>query len=149
MCSKELKHRDSRKRICRLYGGKEYHIRIRRLQCTGCGTLHNELPNILLPHKHYAAEVIENVVDEVVTSEDEITEDYPCVSTMERWQKWIFDNTAAIDGVLRSLGHRLLDFSEDLLLSSDSLLHKLRSNGPEWLSTVMHTIYNAGCSVPT
>ncbi|MBO5589209.1 MAG: hypothetical protein J5904_05455 [Anaerovibrio sp.] len=85
----------------------------------------------------------------MVTSEDEITEDYPCVSTMERWQKWILENTAAIDGVLRSLGHRLLDFSEDLLLSSDSLLHKLRSNGPEWLSTVMHTIYNAGCSVPT
>lgn len=118
-------------------------------KCTECGTLHNELPNILVPNKHYASEVIENVVDEVVTPEDEITEDYPCTATMDRWKKWIADRTSAIDGMLRSLGHRLLDYGEGLLLSSDSLLNTLRSNGPEWLATVMHTIYNAGGSVPT
>ena len=89
------------------------------------------------------------MVDEVVTPDDEITEDYPCVATMDRWKKWISDNTAAVDGMLRSLGHRLLNYGEDLLLSSDSLLNNLRSNGSEWLATVMHTIYNAGCSVPT
>lgn len=132
-----------------MYGGKECHIKIRRLKCTGCSTLHNELPNVLVPHKHYASEVIEDIVDEVVTPDDEITEDYPCVATMDRWKKWILDSTSAIDGMLRSLGHRLLDYGEDLLLSSDSLLNTLRSNGPEWLATVMHTIYNAGGSVPT
>ncbi|WP_369680597.1 DUF6431 domain-containing protein [Anaerovibrio lipolyticus] len=75
MCGGKLQHRDSRKRICRMYGGKKCQIKIRRLKCTGCGTLHNELPSILVPHKHYASEVIENVVDEVVTPDDEITED--------------------------------------------------------------------------
>ena len=114
--SSELHYRDSRERIWRTYRGKTLHILIRRLQCPRCHRLHNELPNILVPHKHYGAEVIENVVDEVVTPDDEDTEDYPCAATMERWKEWI---------------------------SGVSLLGALRAHGCEWLATVMHTIYNA------
>ncbi len=51
------------------------------------------------PHKHYASEVIENVVDEVVTPDDEITEDYPCVATIDRWKKWLLDSIGAINAM--------------------------------------------------
>lgn len=147
-CGSELRYRDSRERIWRTYGGKTFHIQIRRLKCPGCHRLHNELPNILVPHKHYGAEVIENVVDEVVTPEDEATEDYPCTATMERWKDWISRITPAIDSTLRSIGCRLLQFTDALLLSDSSLLDALRARGSDWLATVMHTIYNAGSSVP-
>ena len=148
-CCSELRYRDSRNRIWRTYGGKTFHICIRRLKCPSCNRLHNELPNILVPHKHYGAEVIENVVDEVVTPEDEATEDSPCAATMERWKEWISRATPAIDSTLRFIGCRLLWFTDELLLSGVSLLGALRARGCEWLATVMHTIYNAGSSVPT
>ena len=148
-CNSELRYRDSRERIWRTYGGKTSHILIRRLQCPSCHRLHNELPDILVPHKHYDAEVIENVVDGVVTPEDEATEDYPCAATMERWKDWISRVTPAIDSMLRSIGCRMLQFTDELLLSSVPLLGALRANGSDWLATVMHTIYNAGSSVPT
>ena len=31
---------------------------IRRLKCSNCGRLHRELPDCLVPYKHYASEVI-------------------------------------------------------------------------------------------
>lgn len=143
-----LKYRDSRRRIWRTYGGETRYILIRRLHCPSCGRIHNELPDILAPHKHYGTEIVENVVDDVLTERDTLTEDYPCTATMRRWKDWIERNTSAMDGMLRSVGHRLLDFSEDLLLSSSSLLHALRSNGGGWLATVLRMLYNSGGSVP-
>ena len=53
---------------------KEY-LMIRRLRCTECHRHHNELPDCLVPHKHYEAEVISGVLDGIVTSEDADSED--------------------------------------------------------------------------
>ncbi len=64
-CGERLRYRDRRRRIMRSYGGKTSHIWLRRLRCKRCGRLHLELPDLLVPQKHYTAEVIENVVDEV------------------------------------------------------------------------------------
>ena len=36
---------------------------IRRLKCSNCGRLHRELPDCLVPYKHYASEVISGVLD--------------------------------------------------------------------------------------
>ena len=85
--------------------------------CKACDTLHLELPDVLVPHKHYGSEVIENVVDGVSTSDDLTTEDYPCEKTMERWKDWIAVNTPQIDGHLRSAGTRLLGLHDSLLAS--------------------------------
>ena len=43
---------------------------IRRLYCKKCRRLHNELPDILSPYKHYEAETIEGVVDDFVLPDD-------------------------------------------------------------------------------
>lgn len=82
----------------RSYGGETSHIWLRRLCCKRCGRLHLELPDLLVPQKHYAAEVIENVVDEVSTEEDESTEDYPCQDTMQRWKRWMAFCETQIEG---------------------------------------------------
>lgn len=88
-------------------------------------------------------------MDEVVTPEDVVVEDYPCAATMERWKDWICRVTLAIDSMLRSIGCRMLNFTDELLFSSSSLLGSLRDGGGGWMATVMHTLCNAGCAVPT
>ncbi len=80
------------------YGGETMHILLRRLVCKHCKHIHIELPDILVPRKRYALEVIENVVDGVSTVEDESTEDYPCESTVLRWKDWLSFNISQIEG---------------------------------------------------
>ena len=71
---------------------------IRRFRCSGCGRYHNELPDCLLPYKHYEAEAISGVIDGVVTSDDLDSEDYPCVYTMLLWIRWFTGNLERIEG---------------------------------------------------
>ena len=45
-----------------LEDGTAVHLIIRRLYCDDCRKIHHELPDIAVPHKHYAADVIEKVL---------------------------------------------------------------------------------------
>lgn len=143
-CGGELRHRDWRPRIVKWYNGKEQRLLIQRLQCPKCHHLHNELPDIITPHKHYATELIENVVDEVSTPDDESTLCSPSERTMERWKQWIRQNRAQIDGHLRSVGVRLFELSYEFLNSDKPLLEELQSYGAGWLPLIIHMIYNSG-----
>ena len=58
VCGEPLSYRDSCVRIMRLEGGMKRRFLIRRLKCSNCGKLHRELPDCLVPYKHYASEVI-------------------------------------------------------------------------------------------
>lgn len=143
-CFGKLIHRDSRKRICKLYNGEVKYLVIRRMKCNDCGHLHNELPDCSVPYKHYGSEVIENVLDEVSTPEDTSTEDYPCETTMNRWKHWFETNLNHIEGTLRSVGVTLLGFGERILKSKVSLLTEMRKLGGDWLSMILRIIYNTG-----
>lgn len=91
------------------------------------------------------SDIIEDVVDEVVGSDDLGTEDYPCEGTMKHWKWWISQNEANIGGQMRSMLHHLMDFDIKFLKSSDSLLKKLKGRiSPGWLSVVARFIYNSG-----
>lgn len=125
-------------------GGDRDYIQIRRLKCSHCGRLHNEIPDCLVPHKHYAAKVIEDVIDEAACSDDLPTEDYPCERTMQRWKGWIERNQAQIDGYLKSAAFRILGYSDQLLSASASLLEKLRELGDGWLCIIQRIVYNSG-----
>ena len=81
VCGGTLKYRDSRPRIRKKEGGLKEYLMIRRLRCTECLRHHNELPDCLVPHKHYEAEVISGVLDGIVTSEDADSEDSPSLLT--------------------------------------------------------------------
>lgn len=54
-----------------------------RLKCSSCGRLHRELPDCLVPYKHYASEVISSVLDGMVTPEDDDSADYPYIKEFQ------------------------------------------------------------------
>lgn len=116
---------------------------IPRGKCSHCKRLHRALPDFMIPHKHFAAETISRVLEDEITSET-FAGDHPCESTMIRWHMWLRINRTLIDGLLKSLAHRQLGFSEKLLGSADSLLDELKASYEFWLETIVRTIYNSG-----
>lgn len=135
-------------RIHRLAGGvKEWFI-IRRLSCTNeaCPCkLHRELPDCLQEFKHYDTSLIEDVIDEAVTSDDLETEDYPCGDTMKLWRKWWSHNRDRAEGWMRSAAYRLFDFGYGFLKSEGSLLEQLRERLYRgWLKAALQFIYDTG-----
>lgn len=145
-CGGELRYRDSRKRIHKHEGGITDFIIIRRLKCLRCGTLHVELPDCSVPYKHYDSDVISGVIDEIVTPDDEDSEDYPCQETMKRWIMWFKENMTRSEGYLRNAIYRLLDHSNDFLLSGTPLLSFIKhlDVSPNWLGYILRVIYNCG-----
>lgn len=143
-CGTVLRHRDYRKRIMRTEGGAKHSLQMERLDCRQCHRLHNALPDILVPYKHYTAEIISGVLDHVVQAEDLDAEDYPCEETMKRWHHWFMADQEYINGYMRSLGCRMLGFSEDFLNSGISLLERLRKSSSHWLEIILRFIYNSG-----
>lgn len=134
-------------RIRRKEGGIKEHLIIHRLRCKDCHTYHNELPDCLVPHKHYDAETISGVLDEVVTSSDDDAEDYPCMETMLRWLSWLNINLANIEGALRRASQEILCLGADALFTSQSFLDAMRDSFQDWLERTLRIIYNSGGSL--
>lgn len=85
ICGKEMKYRSTTKRIVKFPGGEKREIQIRVLTC--CGKYKRELPDYLVPFKHYTKETIEKVKSGEVSEKDILYEDFPCEMTMKRWKK--------------------------------------------------------------
>ena len=62
ICQATLRYRDSRPRIRKKEGGLKDQLIIRRFYCKNCHSYHNELPDCLVPYKHYETEVISGVL---------------------------------------------------------------------------------------
>ena len=75
-CGEWLKMHDYRERKARDITGKTVTYSLRRLRCANCGTIQTEIPNNLLPHKHYDAESVSN--PELCAADD---------STIRRWRR--------------------------------------------------------------
>lgn len=148
-CQSALKHRDCRLRVIKFEGGEKAWILINRLYCSKCHMLHTELPDCLVPYKHYASEIIEGVLDDIVTSEDEDSEDYPCDMTMQRWKKWIEINKEYIEGCIRRIRHNIFSEEFSLLKSLSGCFDAIRSNGKYWLAIIVRLIYNNGDTLAT
>ncbi|WP_370640480.1 DUF6431 domain-containing protein [Salipaludibacillus sp. CUR1] len=87
MCREKLNVIGSRNRIWKQMNGNRSNLRIRRLKCDDCLTIHHELPDILIPHKHYDAASIEAVVH----PQNKIKDRLPVgaeSSTLSRWIRW-------------------------------------------------------------
>ena len=121
ICQATLRYRDSRPRIRRKEGGLKDQLIIRRFYCKNCHSYHNELPDCLVPYKHYETEVISGVLDGVVQPEDLDSEDYPSCATMLRWLQWFCENLERINGYLRTIREFLLGYNEERI-SPGSLL---------------------------
>ena len=80
-CGSPLSGYDRRRRKAICQDGSVRIYLLRRLRCPRCGTLHTEIPDILIPHKHYEADVINAVRsgnDALCPADD---------STICRWKK--------------------------------------------------------------
>lgn len=84
-CGGELKHYDSVQRLLKTKNGVKRRVKIRRLRCVECKKIHRELPESVLPYKHYESEIIKGVQEGIITPETIGFEDYPCSMTMIRW----------------------------------------------------------------
>lgn len=134
----------TRPRIRKKEGGTRERLMIRRFRCQNCHSYHNELPDCLVPYKHYEAEVIAGVLDEVILPEDLDSEDYPSFNTMLRWLQWFRENLQRIEGYLRTAGYQILNLGEELLFTPDLLLNKIRNRCQNWLELILRLIYNSG-----
>ncbi len=104
------------------------------------------LPDFMVPFKHYTEDVISDTVNDS-SDHSQICEG-PSIATVRRWKRWIELNTPDIDGHLKSIGHRELGFTKELMNSGISLLRKLTCSIPHgWLKTILCMIYNSGASL--
>ena len=150
-CQSPMKYRDRRPRHFRKEGGVKYWGVVRRYYCKECKRLHTELPANVSPYKHYEVDVIEGVVDGVVTQDDLESEDYPCAKTMERWKAWIEHNRTFIEGHIRSVGFQILSLGISFLKTQENILDTLRIvcsvREIHWLTIVNRIVYNTGTSL--
>ena len=58
----------SRQSLCG--DGTRRTLRIRRLRCEECRKIHHELPDFLVPYKRYTANVVEAVVESLITEQN-------------------------------------------------------------------------------
>lgn len=86
-CGGALKATGKVKRIIKKKSGVIEWFYIRRLLCVRCGKVHREIPNYIVPYKHYEKEIIQSVINDLITPDDLEYEDYPCEMTMKRWKK--------------------------------------------------------------
>lgn len=115
---------------------------IRRFFCEHCCRLHAELPDCIVPHKHYDAEIISGVIDGIVTTDDLDSEDYPCAATMLRWIRWFAKNLANIEGLLRNATAKVKTYK--LTSPGKSVLSLFKQGTLHWLEDLMAVIYNNG-----
>lgn len=145
-CGSKLNYRDKRFRIRIKEGGEKQYLKIRRLRCSNpnCLKYHNELPDCLVPYKHYEAEVISGVLDGIIKQEDLDAEDYPCFSTMIRWLAWLQFNISIIEDYVRRFLYVKIDGYSINHSSESPILQKLKNRSQRWMETVIRLIYNYG-----
>lgn len=141
----------SRKRICRQSGCDDIWLIIRRMRCdsVSCRKIHHELPDMLVPYKHYAAEHIEQVVsasDPIDVAVDE--------ATLYRWRSWFRVWSVYAVGCLESirLRYSLAIPVHKVSATAQSALQKIGhvvGASPGWLSRVVRPMGNAHLWVQT
>lgn len=87
-CGKQMKVRDHCRRSWIQKGGRKEWISIRRLYCACCKTYERELPDIMVPFKHYDSAIITGVLDEFIDGDTLGYENTPSDSTIKHWNFW-------------------------------------------------------------
>ena len=88
-CSNILKYKDTKTRKLFDYGHEFELIKVRRFKCDVCNKMHSELPDSVVPGRHYKKEVIKDVLEHWIEEDDPIAENGPANITMQRWRKEI------------------------------------------------------------
>lgn len=148
-----MKFKDHVLRLEKMAGGEKQEFLIERWKCQFCPKqkLHRVLPDFLAPNKHYNTDIIADVLDNNLKTDQEDYEDfedYPCEKTLERWSAWLTLNLAFINTYLRSEDVCLSTIGFILSSSTEDPVPCLRQKEPLlWLRIVLRAIYNTGSSL--
>lgn len=85
-CGGYLRPYDKVTRVVRTKRRETDWVELRRMRCERCGRVHREIPDYLIPYKQYEADLIQGVMEGLITTETYGYEDYPCEMTMIRWR---------------------------------------------------------------
>jgi len=137
-CGGSMVVHDTRERGVFRYEGDKEIYRLRRLSCRVCGKLHTELPDFILPFKHYDAQTIQATLEE--------SPDNSCAadeSTMARWRRSFARAQEAIAALLVSYYMRLTENSASLF-DAENIMARIKAGQKHWLSFVMRLLINSG-----
>jgi hypothetical protein len=138
LCGGCLTKRDSRPRfVIRENGERETWI-VRRLQCRSCGKLHTELPDFILPFKHYEAQTIQNTLDDKA--------DNSCAAddaTLRCWRQSFSEACSSIIALLTAF-YMKAENKAAPLFQFENILVKLRARQKNWLTFVFRLLINSG-----
>lgn len=122
------------------YSGEKKVLIIRRLKCLGCGRIHHELPDIIVPYKRYNNETVERIAS--LANEN----DYPCeLSTAKRLKIWFYLLRKYFNNTLISLTF-LYDCDKELGKEISSIITCLHSSSgvTGWLKKLVRYLVNSG-----
>ena len=122
LCKAQLKYRDRRRRIMKLAGGKVCHLYIRRLICSSCRKLHNELPDCLSPYIHFSTHTLISILRKTLQLESLFPEESPSESTTNRWLERFYNKKQT----LFYLKKRFFENDPIWLPKALSLIHNLQ-----------------------
>jgi len=144
LCGGAVYHRDYKARDSKKLDGAVWHFMLRRLLCDDCSKLHTEIPDIIQPHKQYATETIQRVIDGGEGARDCVADD----STIRRWRA---DFAEALPDIEQKLASVYVQETSDTTpsLSSVTILAYIRVMQKRWLAFVMCLLINAGYKLCT
>ena len=134
-----MKVRDSRVRyvIRNSTDCRESYI-LRRLRCMSCGKIHTELPDFILPYKHYDAQAVQDTLDGIPDNTCSADD-----STMNRWRASF---KSAVETITALLVAYLMQLSGENapLFALKWILKKIKKDHSNWLAFVMRLLINTG-----
>lgn len=142
-CDEELRPYGKRLRIWKKTGEVRW-VAIRRLYCSRCISIHHEIPDFLVPYKHYENMVIEQAVTE---NSDRVEADVE-ESTIRRWRTWYESILYCYDRCIASINEQLKfvprESMSDLPLSAHQKNGHSNSKKRPKLAKIVHTVVNSG-----
>ena len=128
--------------------GEKIILVIRRLRCLQCHRIHHELPDLLVPYKHYGRDSIEAVLSGDATLTVAADE-----STICRWRNWFFRWANHFLGCLISIHTRENHGSvEEKIRLPQSPLQRIWhfvGDAPGWLARVVRPVVNSNFWIHT
>lgn len=141
-CGREMCVVGSRKRKVARASGSRIVLVIRRLRCDSCRRIHHELPDFIVPYKHYSAEVIENILKEAKKTADFYS---PCEnSTVRRTIQWFSLLLSYLEAAVQSLIE--MNRHNSILVNELSSLLPLKPKSlpAGWLPRLVRALVNSG-----
>jgi hypothetical protein len=137
-CRGTMAARDSRPRlVIREDGSRETWV-VRRLLCRSCGKIHTELPDFILPYKHYEASAIQKTLDEEPDNSCPADD-----STLRRWRESFANAAPLIAALLTALCMKASNEAASLF-RCDTVLSNIRAEKKHWLTFVFRLLINSG-----